>query len=214
MTTMKIRNIESFKKLRKTWNFCKGMGITEVVDVPIRKKGMTGSGLSGQCHSNVRLLTKTYGGRKVMGFSATPNGSALSVPHRIPVCDKSIFFLHHSVWETPEGEMVDVSFNYLRYDSIVFLPLIKYDPRVEEYLPPGDVCFTPNDGIWLFGNLCFANHGIDTRCVSNRHIKRNSTTMRNALLPRDGVWCDENEEGGFTKPSTATGKPFELRDAA
>jgi hypothetical protein len=38
--------------------------------------------------------------------------------------------------------------------------------------------------------------------------------MRNAFFPPDDSWEDENEEGGFTKPSTATGKYFELRDAA
>jgi hypothetical protein len=211
---MKIRNIKSVKELRRTWNFCKGMGITQVIDVPIRKRGMTGSGLSGQCHSNVRLLTKTYGGRKVLGFAVIKDASNMPVPKRIPFCDESIFFLHHSVWETPEGEMVDVTYNCVPSKSIVFLPLKKYDPRVEEYVPPGNVCFTPNDGIWLCGHAGLGNHKVDTRCVSNKHIKQNSKTMRNAFFPPDDSWEDENEEGGFTKPSLFTGKYFELRDAA
>ena len=210
---MKIRNIKSVKELRKTWNFCKGMGITEVVDVPIRKKGMTGSGLSRECHSNARLLTKTYGGKVVLGFAATTNGTTLTLPNEIPVCDESIFFLHHSVWETPEGEMVDVTWNDRSVNRFWFLPLIKYDPKMENYSTPPNVIFTRNDGVWLYENRGTRNQNF-TAQLPNKVMKRTRKEMRGRILEEAGIIFDDEETGGFTEPSTATGKLFELREVA
>jgi hypothetical protein len=193
---MKKRSIKSFKELRKTWNFCKGMGITNVIEVPIRKKGMTGSGMPEKCHSNVNLLVRNYGGSSVLGYAVTIRRNGV------------IKFYHHSVWETPEGKIVDCTYNDVEFETFLFLPLVKFDPKIEEYINPPNVIFHPVKGALLFET------GYETRIpITNTSMKRGRKHMRGMFMK----YLDEPVhvvDGGFTEPSTATGKYFELRDAA
>lgn len=190
---MEIRHIKSVTELRKTWNFLKGMGVTQVMHVPIRRRGMTGSGTPKKCHSNVRLLVKKYGGKVVLGY--TLNYTATT--------DGCIHFLHHSVWETPEGNIVDVTYHLLGQSSFPFVSLKKFNPLMEEFSTPPNVVFTKDNRIRFVLELG------EEICVTQREMKRGAKTIRDLLIEPVRVTFDEEETGGFTKPSTATGKYFE-----
>lgn len=198
---MEMRSIKSVKELRRTWNFCKSMGITQVMGVPVRKKGMTSSGIKHDCHWNVRLLTKRYGGKTVLGYKVT------LVPQ-----DRVILFHHHSVWETPEGQVVDVTDGERDEDTFSFLPLAKYDPTKESYYTR-NVLFHPTEGINLYRSPENGATRIRGIPITNKMLKRKRTKVRECILGYANE-PDESEGGGFTKPSTATGKYFELKDSA
>jgi len=202
---MKIRNIKSIKGLRKTWTFCRRMGITQVMDVPRRKRGMTSSGKENECHSNVRLLTRNYGGSCILGFTV------------IPWSHTGIGFLSHSVWETPEGRVVDVTNTGNERDTTTFLPIAKYDPDKVCYNGPRNVLFSSNPkiGIRIFRSENILDEGISlrgTRQLTNKELKRTrgSELREEVLMMNDFPAWDET--GGFTKPSLFTGKYFELRE--
>lgn len=196
---MEIRNIKSVKELRKTWNFCKSMGITQVMKVPRRKRGMTGSGIKHDCHWNARLLTRTYGGSSLLGYAVT-------------LCpqDGVVVFHSHTVWKTPEGKVVCVTQNGdANEDAIIFLPIAQYDPSKEIYWT-NNILFHPTEGITVYrspeNGVCSMVHKL-----TNKKLKR--TTIRDVLLDYKNE-PDVSEGGGFTEPSTATGKLFELREVA
>ncbi len=46
--------------LKKSKHLMKSMGMGKVISVPIRKRGMTGSGKFGACHINVSKLAVIY----------------------------------------------------------------------------------------------------------------------------------------------------------
>jgi len=203
---MKIRNLKSIKELRRTWNFCKSMGITQVMDVPIRKKGMTGSGKEGKCHSNTMLLATNYGGSVVLGYCVSFE-------------DDFIRFYTHSVWKTPEGNVVDVTYHQQDEDTISFAPLVEYTPRTGIYRPQPDILFTREGKVYVL-----SEDEEEVTHIPNRRLKTGRKTMRDAFIPftpfiekYDGEWEEfiaPLHDGGFTKPSLVTGKYFELRDAA
>jgi len=64
--------------------------------VETRQKGMTSTGISNQCHGNVRQLVDRYGGQQILGFD-------ISIDHG------EVILMQHSVWKTPEGTFVDVT---------------------------------------------------------------------------------------------------------
>ena len=70
---------------------------TRVVFPKVRTKDKTGNMLPSKCHENVAYLVSHYGGRHVLGYE-------------ISVCDETTTqVISHSVWETPEGDIVDVT---------------------------------------------------------------------------------------------------------
>lgn len=100
---------------RKIRKILKNLGTEEIRKVPIRKKGFTGRMPKGNCHSNVSYLVCKYGGRQVTGYVVDKFSN--------PILSKDCTNLaHHSVWETPEGKLVDVTLNWCcpDDDNIVF----------------------------------------------------------------------------------------------
>jgi hypothetical protein len=66
-----------------------------------RKKGLTGKGVQGNCHFNVEKLVSSIGGQRVPCWLLYRNKS---------VINKGIWvWSFHSVWRTPENEVVDVT---------------------------------------------------------------------------------------------------------
>jgi hypothetical protein len=66
-----------------------------------RKKGKTSEGQRGQCHMNVDGWVQRIGGKRIAGW-LLERSNALMV--------KGIWiWSFHSVWKTPEGEIVDVT---------------------------------------------------------------------------------------------------------
>lgn len=103
--------------------------------VPIRMEGLTGSGQLGKCHQNVRSLVLRFGGRCVFGY-------ALAIDHFISpegkVCSIEKWY-HHTVWETPEGKIVDVTWNQSSFvqngiDRFLFIALDYYTPNSKKYI--------------------------------------------------------------------------------
>jgi len=75
------------------------LGLEEMKRVPIRTKGLTGSGKKNECHQNVLGLVKRFGGQQLRGYMVN-----MFEYHHI-----SLVF--HTVWITPEGKCVDVTSN-------------------------------------------------------------------------------------------------------
>ena len=87
------------------------------LNVPIRRKGMTGSGYKYQCHQNVFNLVNAYGGKRLGGYAVCIDDDADAVQ-----------FLSHSVWVNPEGNAIDVTpSNDYSYDPLYlhFLPVVE-----------------------------------------------------------------------------------------
>ncbi len=119
---LSLKKVGLSKKYRK---FMRQMGMKDVYEVPIRKNGMTGSGHKAHCHSNASKLQAIYGGKVVTGFAIS-----------IAFIDESettmgVKFLSHSVWQTPEGKLVDVTLNWKDDDTVLFSPVVSFDVTKE-----------------------------------------------------------------------------------
>ena len=72
--------------------------------------------IKGRCKDNVAKKQIEEGGMCVEGFVFTD----------LLISD---YFYHHTVWEKPDGKLLDVTINRENY----FLPIIKYDANKEWY---------------------------------------------------------------------------------
>ena len=84
--------------------FVDKIGLGEMIRVPIRTNGLTGSGNYKRCNQNVTGLVKRFGGNRLQGY-------IIERGYDEGVGD-IVSFSHHSVWITPEGKCVDVTNNY------------------------------------------------------------------------------------------------------
>jgi len=80
--------------------FVDKMGLGEMIRVPIRTKGLTGSGTRKKCHSNVLGIVKRFEGQILRGYSVNVFKTGY------------VSLLYHSVWITPEGKSVCITNNY------------------------------------------------------------------------------------------------------
>ena len=107
----------------------KSLSVKEVVTTTIREEGFTGCMPKGNSHSNVTYMVCHYGGRMVSGYNIIkseiyPEGHKPfvkffgNVPMRCnPRIEQQVTLQPHSVWETPEGELVDVTYKNDGLDS-------------------------------------------------------------------------------------------------
>jgi len=66
-----------------------------------RKKGLTGKGIQGNCHFNVQGWVDKIGGERLTGWLLYRNRSLIN---------KGLWvWVFHSLWKTPEGQIVDVT---------------------------------------------------------------------------------------------------------
>jgi hypothetical protein len=66
-----------------------------------RKKGLTGKGIQGNCHFNVQGWVDKIGGERLTGWLLYRNRSLIN---------KGLWvWVFHSLWKTPEGQVVDVT---------------------------------------------------------------------------------------------------------
>ena len=72
--------------------------------------------IKNACHENVAKIQMERGGKSVLGFSIART------------INDDIFMISHSVWENPEGFLVDVT-----YKPNVFLPVKYFDASKEFY---------------------------------------------------------------------------------
>lgn len=114
-----IMNIFDKKKIRKVeWKndnevhqlvdkVIRDLGLNKLIWVKKRMRGLTGHGQIRDCHWNVGKLVKRYGGKRVTGYSVHQD-----------VVKGYLRFYFHSVWLTPENELVDVTRTVLGNENI------------------------------------------------------------------------------------------------
>jgi hypothetical protein len=125
--------------------------------------------------------------------------------------DDELVFFSHSVWKTPEGNIVDVCLrDAVTRDALPFAPLDEYHPNKDWFIPPPNIVFQSTGKITAFYEGC------EKWVLSNKQMKKRRNTMRDAFLIYENKPVPKHlfGDGRFTKPSTATGKYFALRDAA
>lgn len=162
------------------------------IKVPVRRNCMTGSGVRNHCHSNVMELVDAGRGNFLSGLCVriieTPTGI------------RWVKFIDHSVWITPEGKAVDVTaHNFCEKDFIILIPL--YDKN-------------PVQGIHnFFVDETYKRTGINVRWLDTHHHFVISSALFNLNKLKYSVVDMDLESlkqkgdiGGFTLPSTATGK--------
>ena len=195
---------------KKYRQFMRQVGMRDVYEVPVRKNGMTGSGNKGQCHGNASKLQALYGGKVVSGFAIS----------RERLDDSRIImtFISHSVWQTPEDKLVDVTLNWKDDDTVWFSPLVSFDVTKESWDIIGDFTLPTNykkKGLYL-GSPHLTENG--ERML--QHIPFSSVLNKEIVVKRsprqnldDIDWLDPDgnpisEFGGFTERSSATGKSW------
>ena len=77
------------------------------LNVPIRRKGMTGSGYKYQCHQNVFNLVNAYGGKRLGGYAVCIDDDADAVVDgavapllllvNASICDDDVLFVKRSL---------------------------------------------------------------------------------------------------------------------
>ena len=104
-----------------------GLDKIDILSVKRRYEGLTSSGIGGNCHSNVRKLVELIGGKQIVGYGIQTNTGYKD--KRGIVSGNCVLFYGHSVWLTPEGEVIDPteSVNYHKYDSTNFIPIMVYE---------------------------------------------------------------------------------------
>jgi hypothetical protein len=98
-------------------NFIKQIGYDVVIRVPKRNTNvLTGSGNKGDCHKNSKLMSISFGGNRILGFTIKPEVSEKG--------RNTTLFLGHSVWNTPENKTRCVTdYNDGNNSSFLFLPV-------------------------------------------------------------------------------------------
>ena len=86
-----------------TQKVLKSLGVNAIAKPTIREEGFTSCMPKENSHSNVTYMVCHYGGRMVSGYNIIKRKT---YPDLIEV---ELDLEPHSVWETPEGELVDVT---------------------------------------------------------------------------------------------------------
>jgi len=114
------------KIMRKYESIFRRFKMQPPIKVPVRLNGKTGRGVFKGCHSNVATLVERIGGKAVRGYMLS----------RI-VNQPMTAFIWHSVWQTPEGKLVDVTTSstkeYRDISEITFIPVVTFDPSKKDY---------------------------------------------------------------------------------
>ena len=123
--------------LRKVRHLIKHLNLpSKPKKVKIRKRGVTSCGLPNDCHFNVLYFVKKYGGKRVLGYSLESEHISNRENKYGVFSEDDIMhgIFHHSVWETPEGNLVDVTCKGYSdgtdRDVTYFFPLSTHDPSV------------------------------------------------------------------------------------
>ena len=99
--------------------FTKKHKLANPILVPVRRRGLSGSGEPRQCHTNALLLAYRYGGTVLTGYWSSCEESEL----------KNKVLCSHSVWVTPEGNAVCPTAHNVHHanESIPFVPCFEHD---------------------------------------------------------------------------------------
>lgn len=203
----------SLKKVRlskKYHKFMRKMGMSNVYEIPIRKNGLTGSGVLGKCHGNVAKLVTVYGGKVVNGFTIAKDFDSA-------IGGKLLTFSNHSVWQTPEGKLVDVTYNKLKreQDTVWYSPVVVYDPSEHFCLFPCDYLLPKHFrkvGLMIASDVMWGkdesgNWNERQMPYDLKFLNKESQlfTSDRPYLHMAGV---DEDDCSFTNPSSATGESW------
>jgi hypothetical protein len=171
--------------------------------VPVRHKGLTGSGEMNQCHQNVRSIVLRFGGKAVFGYTFFKDRIVLE-------SGKEKFmeqWYNHTVWETPEGKLVDITYNNLSSDTkrIVFMPVYSYTPNDSHYMiSNGDFIINEDMNIFASDEIKGIINGsakpLPTKIFKLVMRKKSLCELKKQTI---GVWYDW---ATFSQSSVGTGK--------
>ena len=100
--------------------------------------------------------------------------------------------------------MVDVTYHHKESDTFDFLPIVKYNPKVEYYTTPPNVVFKS-------GKIILDETGdLYGKCFSRKDFKKNKKRIKSYMMEKINI-PSPLDMGGFSKPSISTGKHFEMR---
>ena len=128
-------------------------------------------------------------------------------------------FTEHSVWETPEGKLVDVTLNQSLngYGSnwgrneIYFIPVKKCNPKEGFYFFP--FCFCIHDDVTKPVERYSDQFGYQSS--PRRIFEKNKITLDNLWFYRGHSFFEEHRDKlnnqSFSNPSISTGEYFEMR---
>ena len=99
----KFNKVE-LKHLRKLEKIADALDLQKPIKVSVRKKGKLSNGIVGKCHNNVCEVVKHLGGKQVVGYYVQRQDDV-----------EQTALLHHSIWLSPEGKYVDVTYDNYMY---------------------------------------------------------------------------------------------------
>ncbi len=177
------------------------IGLGNIITVKRRYKGLTSSGIGGHCHSNVRKLVELIGGKQLVGYGIQTN-----VGYKGVSC---VQFYNHSVWITPEGQVIDPTKSVNSHiDNVTnFIPSFVYQKdRVWIHLK--DLLF-PED----FEDRGYIQQGgYDEKNLYDKRLPFDhlcwKTTIKKSRLNNKHFNYILNL-GGFSLPSLSTGKTYD-----
>jgi hypothetical protein len=144
-----------------TKKILQSLGVRKIVEVPIRKKGFTGRMPSGNCHSNVNYLINTIGGRRVTGYHIRKP----KLPNKDGYC-----LFHHSVWESPEGKLVDVTYSWKSQNEILFAVIDRKEKDKITITPNLDILGTNMRNKWVLADA--ANNNVSDEVLTTKQLVR------------------------------------------
>lgn len=208
------------------------LGTGKLYDVRSRKRGITSSGKPNRCHANVVLAVKAFGGKRIWGWSICCDLSA-DAPNEY------LMLFSHSIWETPEGEWVDLTKSSdIEGVDVMFMPISSehsetfHNTRLvipRKWRKEGLVACLGEDTAddlkmaksipRMVGSVVqvpvMNAYGIFVKPKVLKSIVKGTTLGRKilkCLTPPAIVDWDSPEmiqQGGFTEPSAFTGKTFD-----
>jgi hypothetical protein len=190
-------------------------GFTKPIQVPVRRKCMTGSGIAQQCHSNVLQLVEIYGGYRLGGYIVDIDEDEDG--------NEFTFFVSHSVWVTPEGKAVDVTaHNFTEEDVVFFIPKYKessYKNALLDFVLPKHFI---KDGVLINvadekNDEIAAENGLDViQLEENLTFVRLPSSKFNYKLIHQSIdqksnfdWKSDLPDGGFTQNSKWSKKSWD-----
>jgi hypothetical protein len=162
--------------------FAKSQGLPEPILVPIRRKGLSGSGDHNQCHTNSLLMADRYGGRVLTGLSLSILGP------------NSACVVGHSVWVSPEGHAVCLTGNSGATfpnpdDCTDFIPLWVYDEdECREFFEENKVLRVPADYVLTSDMSHIEVEGTTQGDLVVRFLSDASRNQRKSFLKTNKKW--------------------------
>jgi len=171
-----------------------------ILRVPRRKRGMTSSGKVLFCHKNVERLVQIIGGNQVVGYELQigvgPTRKYKRYLSRLVL---------HSVWESPEGKLFDVSKREHDPDfgrnenEILFVPMDwNWENRSDENFPLDNVMWIgkENQFEFQFEHIRQTFNGKNLFKSKMTQFVPNWTTVKGTL----------DKQSLFSEPSLRSGK--------